>query len=312
MSPLSRLLFSIAFLGLIACGPLPSEAPIEVFGGPDSPRFREAVEGLRAALPSRTLHVTLLEEMGSGGEETLLRVRARRPPLIIVLGTAALTLAAPVEKKIPLVFALVGNPYFTGAAPDSQRPEIHQQNITGIASPPPVAVALEQGAKLLGPRPWGLIYDPLDGASLEIRGQFESLSAKLGLNAFSEAASDPAGDRQALNRLVSKGARAFYIPPTASAGRYGPQLLELGRQRRILVVNSHPELSGPGAVLRVVLDYRSLGEEAAALARRLLAGESPARIPLAEKTPIKISADESLLNFWSGYPPAIVDQNRKR
>lgn len=292
---------TLALLGLLACGPS-SETPVEVFGGPDSPRFRETVAGLQEGLKPQAVRLNLVKDLGSQGEETFRAVQARRPPLIIVLGTAALTLAAPAEKKIPLVFALVGNPYFTGAAADPRHPEIHQQNLTGLTSPPPVATALEQGAKLLGPQPWGLIYDPLDAASLEIKGQFESLAPGLGLTPFTEAASDGAADRQALDRLLARGAKVFYLPPTASAGRYGPMLLEMGRQHRLLVVSSHPELSGEGTILRVILDYRRLGEEAAVLARRVLAGEAPARIPIAERAPVKITVDESLLNYWSRYP----------
>jgi putative ABC transport system substrate-binding protein len=310
-SSLSGLIAASALLGLLACGPS-RDAPVEVFGGPDSPRLREAVAGLTAGLAPRPVHVTLIANAGAGGEEKLRQVRARRPPVLIVLGTGPLTLAAPAEKKIPLVFAMVANPYFTGAAPDPRHPEIHQRNVTGIASPPPVAAALDQGAKLLGPRPWGLIYDPLDGTSLEIKEQFESLAPTFGLTPMIEAATDAAGDGQALEKLMARGAKVVYLPPAANAGRYGPMLLDLGRQRRLMVVSSHPELPEAGAILRVMIDYRRLGEEAAALAKRLLAGEAPARIPITAKTPLKIAADESLLNYWSGYPPATrLDTGRK-
>jgi ABC-type uncharacterized transport system substrate-binding protein len=297
------MLVASALLGLMACGPA-LDAPIEVFGAPDSPRLRQAAAGVQAGLEPRPVRLTLVGEVNSEGEAALDRIRTRRPPVLIVLGTAALSLAVPVEKKIPLVFALVGNPYFTGAAPDPRQPQIHQGNVTGIASPPPVAAALEQGARLLGPRPWGLIFDPLDGASLEIKEQFQSLAPKFGLTPLTQAASDAAGDARALEALLDQGASVLYLPPTASAGRYGPLLLDLGRRRQIMVVSSHPELPVEGAVLRVMLDYRRLGEEAAALARRILGGESPAGIPIAEKTPLHISASEPLLNFWSGYPPA--------
>lgn len=289
-------------MALLGCGPA-ADAPVEIFGGPDSQRLAEVVAGLKAGLAPRPVRVTVISPV-SAADEALRRVRARRPPLIIVLGTGALTLAAPVEKQIPLVFAMVGNPYFTGAAPDARHPEIHQRNLTGIASPPPVAAALEQGAKLMGPRPWGLIYDPLDGASLEIKERFEALTPIYGLTPLTEAASDASGDRRALDKLLAAGARVLYVPPAASAARYGPMLLELGRRRQIMAVSGHPELPAQGAILRVTLDYRRLGEETAALARRVLAREPPAGIPIVENTPLSISVDESLLNFWSGYPPA--------
>jgi ABC-type uncharacterized transport system substrate-binding protein len=262
----------------------------------------EVVAALKAGLEPRPVRVTLVSP-ATAGDEALRRVRARRPPLIIVLGTGALTLAARAEKQIPLVFAMVGNPYFTGAAPDARHPEIHQRNLTGIASPPPIAAALEQGAKLMGPRPWGLIYDPLDGASLEIKERFEALAPTYGLTPMTEAASDASDDRRALDRLMVRGAHVLYVPPATSATRYGPMLLELGRRRRLMVVSGYPELPAQGAILRITIDYRRLGEEAAAMARRVLARESPAGIPIVENTPISIAVDESLLNFWSGYPP---------
>jgi ABC-type uncharacterized transport system substrate-binding protein len=280
-----------------------SDSPLEVFGAPDTPRLQQVVAGLRAGLTPRPLQVTLFSPAEADGADKVRQVRGRKPPILIVLGTPALILTAPAEKTIPVVFAMVANPYFTGAAYDPRHPEIHQRNVTGIASPPPVAAALEQGARLLGPHPWGLVYDPLDGASLEIKEKFESTAPKFGLRPLTEASPDASMDRDALDKLTSRGARVLYLPPTISAERYGPLLLEMGRRRKIMVVSGHPELPGNGAILQVIIDYRLLGEETAALAKRILAGEPPARIPIQEKTPLIITADESLLNFWSGYPP---------
>ncbi|MBM4295486.1 MAG: hypothetical protein FJ126_11385 [Deltaproteobacteria bacterium] len=70
----------------------------------------------------------------------------------------------------------------------------------------------------------------------------------------------------------------------------------------MLVLSSHPEMRDKGAVLKVALDYERLGEEAGALAQRILRGEKPARIPIVESAPLKIEVDESLLQRWSGYP----------
>jgi len=302
MPKLARILVAAAWLGLMTCGPYP-EAGVEVLGGPDSPHLREAVAELTAGLAPGPVYLHLVSDRDAS-EDIRRRLRTRRPPLLIVLGTAPLTLIAPVEKKVPIVFALVGNPYFTGVAAEPRQPHLHQENVTGIFSPPPVAQALEQGAKLLGPRPWGLIYDPLEGASLEIKEKFATLAPAFGITPLTAAASDVAGDKAALQKLLSRGAQVMYLPPTKSAGRYGSKLLELGRCRRIMVVSSHPDLRGKGAILQVTLDYRRLGEEVAVLARRLLSGEAPAGIPLMEKVPLRITADESLLAYWSGYPPA--------
>ena len=77
----------------------------------------------------------------------------------------------PVEKHTPVVFALVADPYFTGAAYAPEHPEEHQENLTGIASPAPLEAALQQGAGLLGHASWGLLYDPSDGLAAELAAE---------------------------------------------------------------------------------------------------------------------------------------------
>jgi putative ABC transport system substrate-binding protein len=209
---------------------------------------------------------------------------------------------APVEKVVPVVFAMVANPYVTGAADTPDHPDIHQKNITGIASPPPVRPALEQGARLLGPGAWGMLYDPGEGQAVEVARLFNDLAPKLGLTPLTETSTQAATDLPALKKLMSRGARVLYLPPTASAARYASLILAWGRERQVRVVSSQPEGDHKGAILWVALDYRTLGEEAARLAKRVLAGENPEKIPITEKMPLQVEADESLIQYWSGYP----------
>jgi len=264
--------------------------------------MRQAIAGLEAALGQGKLEVVCIPEFGGQGDEELRRLRSRNPRLLVVLGTPALIRVAPVEKRLPVVFALVANPYFTGAAYEPEHPEIHQENITGIASPPPLDAALEQGAALLGAGPWGLLYDPNDGVAVALKDRFRKEAPAYGIRPLTAAAADAAADRRGLERLLARGARVIYLPPTPSAARYAPLLLEWGKKQRVLVVSGHPEFH-QGALLWVSLHYRRLGEEAGALARRVLAGEAPAKIPIEEKAPIKVQVDERLLRRWSGYPP---------
>lgn len=291
----------LALVTVLACGPA-QEPPVVVFAAPDSPRLRQAVAALEEGLAPRRLELAIVEPLGENGPKTLRNLRAGNPPLFVVLGTPALAMLAQVERRTPAVFALVANPYFSNAAWDPKRPGFHLRNVTGLASPPPVAQALRQGTGLFGARIWGLLYDPLDGAALEIAQTFPVAAAELGLTALVEPSSDPARDREALERLLSRGARVLYVPPTTTSARYAPLLLALGRERRALVVNGHPEITPQGAILSVTLDYHALGGEAAALAKRLLAGENPADIPIRETQPLAIRVDDSLVRHWSGYP----------
>jgi putative tryptophan/tyrosine transport system substrate-binding protein len=303
---LLRTLLLIGLVTLAGCGrDSLSKGPIVVFGSPDSPRLRQAVGGLQAKLGAGPVEVVLVPEFGPEGRETLRRVRETRPRLLVVLGTPALMLAAPLVKQIPVVFGLVANPYFTGAVYDPAHPEIHQENITGIASPAPLRAALQHGASLLGPLSWGLLYDPTDGVAADLARRFETEAARSGMQALTETSTAAATDADALARLVQRGARVIYLPPAASAARYAPLVLEAGRQMQVRVVSSLPEGTHKGAVLRVALDYRRLGEDIGALARRVLTGEAPKAIPIVEQTPLQVEVDENLARKWSGYPAVV-------
>jgi ABC-type uncharacterized transport system substrate-binding protein len=302
-SILKILLLGLSLSLLAACGSGPEAAnPIVIFGSPDSPRLRQAVAGLQAKLGPGPVEVVLVPEFGSEGRETLQRLRKTRPRLLVVLGTPALLLTAPLEKKIPVVFGLVAEPYFTGAAYDPAHPEDHQENVTGIASPAPLAAALQHGVSLLGPLSWGLLYDPTDGVAADLVRRFESEADRLGVRALTETSAAAATDADALARLRQRGAKVIYLPPAASAARYAPLVLEAGRQMKVRVVSSLPEGTDKGAVLRVALDYHKLGEDIGDLARRVLAGEAPKAIPIVEQTPLKVEVDETLARKWSGYP----------
>lgn len=294
-----------------SCGSRTDE-PLTVFCSPDSPRHRQAVAGLEKGLAPRPLEVVFVPEFGPAGGEALKRVRARHPALLLVLGSPGLIRVAPVEKRLPVVFALVANPYVTGAADDPSYPDIHQKNITGIASPPPVEPALEQGARLLGPGIWGMLYDPGEGQAVEVAKLFTKLAPKYGLTPLTETSTEASRDLPALRRLLSRGARVLYIPPTASAARYAPLVLTWGRERQVRVVSSQPEVDHKGAALWVALDYETLGREAASLARRILSGENPEKIPITEKMPLRIEVDESLIRYWSGYPGVTRDPEKPK
>jgi ABC-type uncharacterized transport system substrate-binding protein len=302
---LAAALLGIMALGLASssCGRAPG--PIIVFGSPDSARMRLAVAGLQAKLGSTAVKVVCAPEFGPQGRETLRRLRRAHPRLLVVLGTPALMLVAPVVKQIPVVFGMVANPYFTGAAYDPDHPEIHQENVTGIASPAPLEAAWQYGASLLGPGPWGLLYDPTDGVAVDLARRFRKEAPRFGVQPLTETSAAAATDGPGLERLLNRGARVIYLAPAPSTARFAPLVLNWGRQMKVKVVSGVPEGSQPGAVLEVALDYRRLGEDLGDLVLRVLKGEAPKAIPIMAKSPLKVKVDETLARHWSGYPPMI-------
>ena len=207
----------LALLAIWGCGPAASN-PIVVFCSPDSPRMQQAIAALREKLQDAPLEVVCVPEFGDELKASLRRLQQLKPRLLVVLGTPALMAVAPVEKHTPVVFALVADPYFTGAASGPEHPEDHQENLTGLASPPPLEAALKQGAGLLGQASWGLLYDPSDGLAAELAAEFTQKAPQFGITPLIEASTGAATDPQALKRLLGRGARVIYLPPAASAG----------------------------------------------------------------------------------------------
>ncbi len=234
---LAGLLLAV-WLGVWGCSSAPG--PVEVFCSPESPRMQEVIQGLRQGLAGLPLHVTCVPQFGQEGQEALRRLRQDRPRLWVTLGTPALMLVAPLVKQTPVVFAAVANPYFTGAAYEPEHPETHQENITGLASPPPLTAALQQGAGLLGKTAWGLLYDPNDGVAAEIAARFTREAPRFGLTPLTATSTGADTDLPGLERLMARGARVLYLPPAASAARYAPLVLDWGARRRVMVVSSLP------------------------------------------------------------------------
>jgi putative ABC transport system substrate-binding protein len=293
-------IIALSLLATYGCGP-GAQNPIVIFCSPDSGRMQSAIAALREGLKDAPVEVVCAPEFVPEIKDKLRRVQQLKPRLLVVLGTPTLMAVAPMEKDTPVVFALVANPYFTGAAYDPEHPEDHQENLTGLASPAPLEAALKQGADLLGEASWGLLYDPNDGVAAELAAAFTHQAPQYGITPLVEASRGKATDSRALKRLLTRGARVIYLLPAASTARFASLVLDQGRRLKVIVVSGYPEGPRQGALLWVVLDYSRLGEEAAALARRLLQGEAPKNIPIAQVAPLKIEVDEKLLRHWSGY-----------
>lgn len=296
---------SLVLLALLLLLATPAAAgeTVKIFCWSVTPQSQAVIQGLTRVL-ARPLPV-----VSADGDYALvhkLTKQLAQEPLkvLVVLGTPALRAVAPRLKRTLIVFAMVVDPFQTDAAYDKTRPEDHQENIIGLASPPPLEEALRQTRTLFPHRRhWGMLYNPGEGASLELAQIFAALAKEAGLTLTLQPADSPAAAAVALQELPARGVEVFFLPPDQFAHTYAPALLALGQEQRLVVVNGNPRLNPRGAVLSVTLDYDALGEAAGHLVLRLLAGEKPKAIPIQQFSPALVEVDEILLSRWAGYPP---------
>ncbi len=223
-----------------------SRDTIKVFCWSLTPQAKAVLSGLERVL-DRSLTVVDAGGNYANGEILIKQLAAEKLQLLVVLGTQALTLTAPKIKKTLVVFAMVADPYHTGAAYNKAHPDDHQENIIGIASPPPLDEAIRQTQKLFpAKRHWGLLYDPSEGPSVELKQNFAALAQKAGLKLTALPASPGSEMTAALHELQRKGVQVVFIPPDQLSQQYAKPLLEMGKKRRFVVVNGNPRIESPG------------------------------------------------------------------
>ncbi len=194
------------------------------------------------------------------GEILIKQLAAEKLQLLIVLGTQALTLTAPKIKKTLVVFAMVADPYHSGAAYNKAHPDDHQENIIGIASPPPLEEAIRQTQKLFpAKRHWGLLYNPFEGPSVELKQNIASPGSRSRPQTDRRCRSPRSfRPRQLYMNCRQQGCRWFSSRRINSPEQYAQPLLRMGKERRFVVVNGNPRLEGKGAVLSVTLNYEAV------------------------------------------------------
>ncbi len=201
---------------------------IEVFCWDLTPQAKAVLSGLERGL-EQTLPVADAAGNYDHGEILLKELAQKQLRLMIVLGTQALTLTAPKIKKGLVVFAMVADPYHTGAAYNKDHPDDHQENITGIASPPPLEEAIRKAGQLFpAKRHWGLLYDPSEGPSVELKQNFAALAQSAGLKLTALAARSGSEAIAALNELRKKDIQVVFIPPDQFSQELCPALNGLG------------------------------------------------------------------------------------
>ncbi|MGQ9921146.1 MAG: ABC transporter substrate-binding protein [Desulfobacca sp.] len=292
--------------------PVGAAEEVKVFAWSLTPQSRALIQGLERVW-QRSLPVIAADGDPEKAVQISRQLAQEKLPVLVVLGTPALQAAAPRMKRTLLVFAMVADPYQTGVAYDRSRPWDHQENATGIASPPPLLEALQQTQTLFPQRRhWGLLYNPFEGTSLELQQEFTALARQAGLTVTVRSANAAAAAQAAVQLMVAQGVEVFFLPPDQFSQTYGPLLLAMGGEQRLMVVNGNPRLNPKGAVLSVTLDYEAVGEEAGRLLQRLLAGEKPKTIPIRQFSPVRIEVDEKLLSRWAGYPPGNREKGKDR
>jgi len=199
--------------------------------------------------------------------------------LVMTLSTPTLQAALRRAKDVPVVFSFVSDAVAAGAGTSAQD---HLPNVTGVTTASPyaelVSVARECLPRL---RRAGTLFVPAEVNSVFNRDRLVEVARAVGIEVESVPLNSITEISDAADALCSRGLDAILQVGSNLTSSGFASIGQAARRCRTPLFGVLTSDADNGAAVALARDYREGGEMAAALAVRVLRGESPAGIPFA-------------------------------
>jgi len=280
MSRWTVIFFAIALVLHSAVTAMPAETILAITSAPAEPyqiafgRFKDALR--------RTGFAGGIEELrlraNGAGEDPLVRtIRARRPALLVTLGSQATAAVTARVKDVPVVFCMVLNPVASGFVPDLARPG---GNVTGASMDVPLARQFEAiRAVVPAARRVGVLFNPAETG--RIVQEAEQAAREAGLTLVARAVQTPGEVPQAL-AAVARQADVLWAVADATVffGGSTEHILRYTLTNGIPFMGLSPAFVQAGALMALAVDYGAVGEQCGEQALQVLAGREPGLLPV--------------------------------
>jgi ABC-type uncharacterized transport system substrate-binding protein len=203
---------------------------------------------------------------------------AERADLLLTLSTP--TLQAAIQRaqgRVPIVFTYVASAVKAGAGKSDTD---HLPNVTGV----PVVGAYDQMLPVLreilpNARRLGTLYVPAEVNMVFNRDELAKTAQKYGMEVISVGVATSSEVPDAALALMGRGIDVLcQISGNLTAASFGGIAQAAQRTRKPVFAFQQAQVR-EGAAVVLARDYRDAGAEAAALAARVMRGESPGNIP---------------------------------
>ncbi len=200
--------------------------------------------------------------------------------MFITITTPALQTVLKLQDKIgprPVIFALSLDPLLIG---DSGSHTNHRANVTGVFDRSPFEDMLQiLRAVMPSARRIGTLYAPAEINSVVFRDELARVAAGAGLELTATPVSAAGEAADAAAALAQQKIDAICQINDNLNNAAFPALAAAARRARLPVFAFSSGLADMGAALTLANDHAAGGQEAAALAARVMRGQSPASLP---------------------------------
>ncbi|MCX6265946.1 MAG: ABC transporter substrate-binding protein [Bacteroidetes bacterium] len=200
-----------------------------------------------------------------------------RPEILFISSTPTLQAAVKKIRTLPVIFTVVADPLVAGAGSSFQD---HLPNFTGISTLGDYE-GMIRWVKIILPqaRQIGTLFSPGESNSVKNMNVLKNFAELAGIKLITVPVNS---SQEVTDAVYSLAARRPDVIcqivdnlTSASAG----SIIRIARDQKIPVFGFVSDQSKAGAVIVVSRDYHQAGADAARLAKRVLDGESPAKIP---------------------------------
>lgn len=219
----------------------------------------------------------LLPEGAQQRDNLLAEIKRKDPRLIVTLGSAATSVISKSFKDVPVDFCMVLNPLASGFVRSMNG---SGNNLTGASLDIPMQVQFEALRSVVpSAKRIAVIYNPQETES--VVQQARKTAKEMGLDLVGIAVNSEEKVPEAL-RSVDKSIDALWSVADStvfsSASMEGILLHTL--RNKIPFMGLSPAFVKAGALLALDADYQEVGAQCGGLAAKILAGETPASLPI--------------------------------
>ena len=213
--------------------------------------------------------------------------------------------AAP--ETMPVVFALVSNPWGAGAGTSMTE---HLPHVTGASASSPVAEQLDLVREVLPQADKvGWIWCTAQVSSEFYVGLARKRAAELGIELLEANVNTSADVKQAAQSVVARGADVIVDGADNITSSAIDAVIGVAESSGLPFITVYPNLADRGAVIAQGWNYVENGRKTAELAARVLEGEDPAAIPFQTLDVKKLIVNEaSAQRLGLTIPPELLSR----
>jgi len=210
---------------------------------------------------------------------------------IVSISTISMQAIAAANKKIPHVFCAVTDPIKAGAAKTFSD---HQQNLTGLATPQPVASTIKVMRDMFpNAKKIGIIWNPSEVNSEVCTKNAREACKKYGFTLIEKTISNPNEIETALQAVLQEKIDIFLTSGDVTVETAVPSISKTLIKKKIPYFTNNPGTVQFGALVAIGADYYSVGVKAAKLACKVIKGADPASIAIENYVPEQIFINQA-------------------